>query len=217
MIQWYDQRPLRERILLLACISVVVLYLGHLLLLQPQEGKNRAARQEIKAQQLKQQEIAAQILLVESYKTADPDRQNRKRLEVLAQESEKLQEELQAGINSLVAPNHMPDLLKKLLTRQKQLELLLLQNQPPEPIILANAQQDAELKGEAVQPVLYRHPLHVKFRGDFMALLHYLRELENLPRAMIWEEVNIATDIYPQATVEFKVYTLSLVEGWIGG
>jgi len=226
MIEWYDQRPLRERIMLLACVAVVVLYLAYLLMLQPLEEKNRAARQEIDALQLKQKEIAAQKMIVESYKNADPDRQNRRQLEVLERESEKLQEELQAGINRLIAPNHMPDLLKELLARQERLELLLLQNQQPEPILLANlpanitanAQQGDEQEVDAVQqPMLYRHPLHMKFRGDYMALLHYLRELENLPRAMIWEEVNIATDIYPQATVELKVYTLSLVEGWIGG
>jgi MSHA biogenesis protein MshJ len=217
MIEWYDQRPLRERIMLLACVAVVVLYLAYLLMLQPLDGKSRAARQEIDALQLKQKEIAAQKMIVESYKNADPDRQNRRQLEVLERESEKLHTELQTGINSLVAPNHMPHLLKELLARQEQLELLLLQNQQPERIILSNALQGDEQEGNAVQPVLYRHVLHMKFRGNYMALLHYLRELENLPRTMMWEEVNIATDVYPQATVELKVYTLSLVEGWIGG
>lgn len=221
MIQWYDLRPLRERAMLLTCVSVVVIYLAHLLMLQPLTEKSRTARQEINILQLQQKEIAAQKILVESYKNADPDLQNRKRLEILKRESDKLREELQAGISRLVAPSHMPGMLKDLLTRQEQLELLLLQNQQSESIILANtevnAQQGDAQDGDAVQPVLYRHPLHMKFRGDYLALLHYLRELKDLPNAMVWEEVDIATDVYPQATVEFKVYTLSLVEGWIGG
>jgi MSHA biogenesis protein MshJ len=234
MIQWYDERPLRERIMVLACASVVVLYLAYLLLLQPLDGKNREVRREIDALRLRQKETAAQMMIVQSYKNVDPDRDNRRRLEALERESAKLQEELQAGISRLVAPKQMPDLLKELLTRQERLELLLLQNQPSEPILLANipvnaqqsaqqnaeqnAQQRGEQEGDAVpQPMLYRHRLHMTFRGDYMALLDYLRELENLPRAMVWEEVNIVTDVYPQATVELKVYTLSLVEGWIGG
>ncbi len=217
IMQWYDQRPLRERILLLFCISVVVLYLTHLLILLPMEVKGRKARQEIEAQQVEQQEIAAQKMIVDSYKNLDPDQQNRMRLEILKRELEKLQEELQVGINKLVIPNHMPDLLKELLTRQEQLHLLLLRNQQPEPLLLTQAQQGDEQNRDSVQPILYRHPLHVKFRGDYITLLHYLRELEDLPRGMVWEEVHITTDVYPQATVELKVYTLSLVEGWIGG
>lgn len=221
MIQWYDKRPLRERILLLACISVVILYLANLLMLQPLMDKNTTARQEIDALQLKQKEIAAQKMVVEARKNVDPDRQNRRRLEVLEREAEKLHKALETEIDRLIAPNHMPDLLKELLTREEQLDLLLLQNQQPERIILGDVQQDAEQqddqKNEVVQPVLYRHPLYMKFRGDYLALLSYLRELEDLPGAMVWQEVSIATGVYPQATVELKVYTLSLMEGWIGG
>ncbi|MFN2355734.1 MAG: type II secretion system protein GspM [Desulfopila sp.] len=217
MIQWYDNRPLRERILLLACIAVVVLYLAHQFMLQPLDEKRRAARQEIDALQLEQKEIAAQKMIVEGYKNADPDRQNRRRLEVLEREAEKLHKELEAGIDSLIAPSHMPELLKELLTREEQLDLLLLQNQQPERIVLGDAKPGDDQEVEVVQPVVYRHPLHMKFSGDYLALLHYLRELEDLPRAMVWEEVDIATGAYPQATVELKVYTLSLMEGWIGG
>jgi len=217
MIPWYDRRPLRERIMLFACIAVVIFYLAHLFMFQPLDEKSRTARQEIDALQLKQKEIAAQKMIVESYKNADPDRQNRRRLEVLEREAKKLQRQLEAKTDRLVAPGHMPELLKELLTREEQLEALLLQNQQPERIILGGAKPEADQQGKAVQPVVYRHPLHLKFSGNYLALLHYLRELEDLPRAMVWEEVDIATGAYPQATVELKVYTLSLMEGWIGG
>lgn len=217
MIQWYDQRPLRERIMLFACIAVVVLYLAHLFMLKPLDDKSRTARQEIDALQLQQKEIAAQKMIVEAYKNADPDRQNRQRLEVLEREAKKLQRQLEAKTDHLVAPGQMPELLKELLTRKEQLELLLLQNQQSERIILGDAKPGAAQEGEAVRPVVFRHPLHMRFRGDYLALLQYLRELEDLPRAMVWEEIDIATGAYPQATVELKVYTLSLMEGWIGG
>jgi MSHA biogenesis protein MshJ len=66
-------------------------------------------------------------------------------------------------------------------------------------------------------PALYRHRLRMEFSGDYLTMLKYLRQLEDLPRAMVWEKVEIESDDYPDATVRLQVYTLSLTEGWIGG
>jgi MSHA biogenesis protein MshJ len=57
----------------------------------------------------------------------------------------------------------------------------------------------------------------MEFSGDYLTLLKYLRQLEDLPRSMVWEEVEVKSDDYPEATVRLQVYTLSLTEGWIGG
>ena len=48
-------------------------------------------------------------------------------------------------------------------------------------------------------------------------MLAYLRQLEQLPRSMVWEDVAIETVRYPETIVRLQVHTLSLTEGWIGG
>jgi MSHA biogenesis protein MshJ len=209
---WYNQRPLRERILLLLAVSAVLLYLFYLVLLQPLGRRSELARQEIVQMQNRQMELQALTQVVEARKNVDPDRQNRLRLAALESEIAKMQEDLQAGLENLVSPEEMPELLKELLTRQKKLRLLSLENQDPERIVLGNS--DAP---DSASATVYRHLLRMKFSGDYMTLLQYLRQLEQLPRTLVWERVDIATDEYPQATVTLEVYTLSLKEGWIGG
>ncbi|MDJ0623051.1 MAG: type 4a pilus biogenesis protein PilO [Desulfocapsaceae bacterium] len=212
VITWYNQRPLRERILLLLAVSAVVLYGSYLLLLQPLGRRTESARQEIVQMQTRQLELQALTQTVEARKNVDPDRQNRQKLAILEKEIAEMQQDLQAGLENLVSPAEMPALLKDLLTQEKKLRLLSLENKAPERIVLGNVDTS-----ESASAIVYRHPLRMKFSGDYMTLLAYLRQLEELPRTLVWEKVDIATDNYPEATVNLEVYTLSLKEGWIGG
>lgn len=212
VINWYDQRPLRERVLLLLAVTAVVLYGSYLLLLQPLDRRTELTRQEIVQMQTRQLELQAQTKMVEARKNVDPDRQNRQKLATLEKEIAEMQKNLQAGLENLISPAEMPALLKELLTQQKKLRLLSLENQAPERIALGNVENS-----EAASATVYRHPLRMTFSGDYMTLLGYLRQLEELPRTLVWEKVDITTDNYPEATVHLEVYTLSLKEGWIGG
>lgn len=212
ILTWYDQRPLRERIMLLLAVGAVILYAAFLLVLEPLGQQNESARQEIVQLEARQLELQTLIKTVEARKNVDPDILNRRKLATLEKEITRLEEELRAGLENLVSPEEMPALLRELLSRQEKLRLLSLENQAPERIVLGETgAQDSEAA------VVYRHPLRLKFSGDYMSLVSYLRQLELLPRTLVWEKVDIATDTYPEATVLLEVYTLSLKEGWIGG
>jgi MSHA biogenesis protein MshJ len=211
-IQWYEQRPLRERVMLLLCLLVVVAFLVNLIVLDPLSDQKRAVRREMITLQSQQVELQARESIVASRKDADPDRVNRQKLDRLVQESKRLHDQLEAGIVNLVAPRDMPALLKDLLTQQKKLQLVKLENLPPRQVALTSGNSN-----ETMGPVLYIHPLRIEFKGDYLTLLKYLRQLENLPKALVWEDVEIETQTYPAATVRIQVYTLSLTEGWIGG
>ncbi|MDX2481832.1 MAG: type II secretion system protein GspM [Desulfuromusa sp.] len=210
--QWYDQRPQRERVILLVCAVIILLFLVNLLMLQPFAKQRDVARSEGAKLKVSVAELKAQEAMIEARKGVDPDKENRVRLDVLAQESEKLQQQLKANIVNLVSPREMPELLKDLLTQQNNLHLLSLENLSPELLEL-----DDQVAVDAVLPTLYRHRLRMEFSGDYLTLLKYLRQLEQLPRSMVWEEVEVESDKYPKATVRLQVYTLSLTEGWIGG
>ncbi len=210
--QWYDQRPQRERIVLLICVVVVLLFLMNLLVLQSFSKQRNAARRELTELNASVAELQNRELQVQGRQSTDPDKDNRVRLDVLEQESKKLQQQLKDNIVNLVSPREMPELLKDLLTQQKKLQLLSLENLSPE--LLELGEKVAE---DTLLPKLYRHRLRMEFSGDYLTLLKYLRQLEQLPRSMVWEEVEVESDEYPQATVRLQVYTLSLTEGWIGG
>ncbi|MFK5926758.1 MAG: type II secretion system protein GspM [Desulfuromusa sp.] len=212
LLQWYDQRPQRERIVLLVCVVVVLLFLVNFLVLQPFSKQRNAARRELTELNASVAELQNRELQVKIRQATDPDKDNRKRLDVLEQESKKLQQQLKDNIVNLVSPREMPELLKDLLTQQKKLQLLSLENLSPE--LLKLGEKVAE---DTLLPKLYRHRLRMEFSGDYLTLLKYLRQLEQLPRSMVWEEIEVESEEYPQATVRLQVYTLSLTEGWIGG
>jgi MSHA biogenesis protein MshJ len=212
MLQWYDNRPQRERVALLVCVAVVIIFLMNLLVLQPASKRRDSAANELKNLQTSVADLKSQKLLIEARQGSDPDKENRQRLEVLKEQSETLRQQLKTNIVNLVSPHEMPELLKNLLTQQNKLLLLSLENLKPERLDLGqNPSENTAL------PTLYRHRLKMEFSGDYLTLLTYLRQLERLPRSMIWEEVEVETHKYPKATVRLQVYTLSLTEGWIGG
>lgn len=210
--QWYDQRPQRERVALLICVVVVFLFLTNLLLLQPISKQRARAQGEVTELKTALVELKSRELEIQKRVENDPDNENRLRLATLEKEAEKLQQQLKTNLVNLVSPREMPELLKDLLTQQEKLHLLSLENLAPELLEL-----DGETAEDAVLPTLYRHRLRMEFSGDYLTLLKYLRQLEDLPRSMVWEEVEVKSDEYPEATVRLQVYTLSLTEGWIGG
>lgn len=212
LTQWYDLRPLRERVLLLLCVLIVLTFLVGMFVLQPFSQRTNVLRHELAELGNNLVELKSREIAVTTRKNFDPDQDNRRHLEILEQESANLQQDLNASIVNLVTPRDMPTLLKQLLTQQKKLHLSSLENLPPERIVL-----DQQAGSDEVGPALYRHRLRMEFSGDYLTLLRYLKQLQQLPRTLVWDEVDIETEVYPRATVRIQVSTLSLTEGWIGG
>ena len=208
---WYSKRSLRERVALLLGAFVALFLLFYFAAIQPYVRAGEESRRQISALKTAIALLTAREAELNARKSFDPDRDNRLRIEILEREADQLQQQLEANIVNLVSPQDMPGLLKDLLTRKK-LDLISLENLPPERLEISPQGTEA-----GAAPILYRHRLSMTFSGDYLTMLGYLRQLEQFPRAMVWEEVEIETTQYPDAIVRLKVYTLSLTEGWIGG
>ncbi|MDB4470790.1 hypothetical protein N9063_00740 [Deltaproteobacteria bacterium] len=212
LIEWYERRPLRERVLLLVCFLVVLFFVWDSLVMNPLALRKKNARNDANQLQIELTELDAREKLILARKDFDPDRENRQLLERLQAESDKNQRQLEGTVVNLISPQEMPELLRDLLVRQKKLRLLSLENLPAEAL-----QINTQASADQLTPVLYRHRLRLEFSGDYLATLAYLKEIEGLPRRLVWEDVEIETLEYPRAKVRLQVYTLSLTKGWIGG
>ncbi len=210
LTQWFDQRPLRERVMLAVCLLVVVFFLWDQLLLKPLDQKTRNLRAQTSELTASLAELQAQEQVVSSRRDFDPDRENKQRLAELNNQVPQLKQQLQENVATLIPPQQMPAMLKELLRRQNGLELLSLENLPPEPLQLGAAAAVAEAN-------IYRHRLRIVVAGDYLTALRYLQDLENMPQKMVWEQLEIETDSYPRARVLLQVYTLSPKESWISG
>ncbi|NOY12604.1 MAG: type 4a pilus biogenesis protein PilO [Deltaproteobacteria bacterium] len=212
LIHRYESRPLRERILLLVCLLVVLFFLWDTAVMNPLDLRKKRDRKQSNELRIELTELTTRQTLVEAHKDFDPDRENRRKLARLQSEVADIQRQLEANVVNLVSPQEMPELLKDLLTQQQKLQLLSLENLPAEAL-----QINERATEDPLSPVLYRHRLRLEFVGDYLAILAYLNKLEELPRGMVWEKLEIETQVYPQARVRLQVYTLSLNRGWIGG
>ncbi len=209
---WFNQRQLRDRVVLSLALLVVLFFLWDSLLLQPNDEQSKKYQKEVSSLRGSLEELKAKEQQLLDRRDYDPDREDWQRFKALQHQLLVSKAELQRNVDSLITPQAMTELLKDILSRQQELQLLSLENQPAEALDMGS--------GEKEKPAvsgLYRHRIEMKFTGNYLGTLAYLRELDTLPGSLVWEELEIETQKYPQMIVRLQVYTLSLKERWIGG
>ncbi len=210
LIQWFDQRALRERVVLLLCVVAVMVTAVYLLVLEPAVKKRALARQQIEQMTAEIGQLERTEAQIKERSQVDPDRELRERYDQLVEQLAEQRQQLHQGVSHLVTPAEMPELLKQMLT-QGNLHLISLENLPAE--LISSGKEPSDQQSLR----LYRHPVQMELRGDYLGLLTYLRKLDQLPRLLVWEEVAAATQEYPATTIRLRVYTLGLSEEWLGG
>ncbi len=211
LCNWFNSRTLRERIIVALALAMVLILVSYLLIIDPQLKRQHEVNRQLAEIQQSMADLASQETIILARRQTDPDQKQRQRIDQLQSELNRLQQQLESNIANLVSPQQMVPLLKDLLGQQKSLTLVSLRNLSPALVDLGAADNNKE------RPKLYKHRLEMELSGNYRALLDYLAQLQNLPRSVVWETVEIETEDYPKAFIHMQVYTLSLTEGWIGG
>ncbi len=209
--KWFDARTLRERGILLLCCIVVLVTLTYVLVLTPASQRQAAARQQISTMQREIATLEETIDAIRRRDQQDPDMVLKERRDELQERLADQRRKLSAGVAQLVAPQEIPRLLRQMLSRQQNLVLVSLENLPPEALSATADDEDTEA------PVVYRHRLQLQLQGDYLGTLAYLQSLEDLPRSLVWEDVELDAGNYPQVSIRLQLYTLGLSKGWLGG
>ena len=137
------------------------------------------------------------------------DRGKDLKLAQLRRELEAVQERLRLKTVELIDPEQMLQLMTELVYRKSNLKLLSLKRREVKPAI-ALTEEEQEDAG------IYRHVLEVKFSGKFTDILKYIQTLEDLDWKLIWDQIEIVRQEYPQITVEVVISTLSTRKEWVG-
>lgn len=210
-----DAMTLRERGMVFFAIAGVLYLFSQVWLFDPLEARQK---QELARLHQLQEEIAtlqeqARELLAQ--RTIDPDAENRLLAGQLNQQITLVDRQIGDAVQGLIPPQQMARMLEQVLERQDRLTLLAVENLPPQPLIQPAPEQ--ELKpSETVTAGIYRHRVKLRFAGDYLATLDYLRKIQQLGWPLYWDELEISADPYPKVTITLVVSTLSLEEGWIG-
>jgi len=117
---------------------------------------------------------------------------------------------------SLISPEKVPDLLKDLLAKNQNLQLVELSTLPPTGLF---NDENNESHHEHALPV-FKHGVEMKVKGHYLDLVQYVENIENLPWHILWESANVAVEdspktAFPLSELTLTVYSLSLDKEWL--
>lgn len=214
-----DELSLRERVLVFAAAAFLLVSLVNTLLLDPMLQKQKNIYSQLVQQQEKSKEIQAQIDAILQAKNSQGNSPQQQYLNRLKQELNEGSSYLQSNREKLVRPENMADLLRQVLSKNSNLQLLALQTLPATPLLeKESTSADANItatSAAAPEKQIFKHGVEMTMRGNYLDLLQYLTALERLPTQMFWGKVKLEVVQYPAAELTLILYTLSLDKIWL--
>ncbi|MGH8691350.1 MAG: hypothetical protein ACREUS_10020 [Burkholderiales bacterium] len=190
-----DEMPLRQRAMLFATVSLVVVAAAHVLLIEPLLVQQKSLIDRINRDHSQLAAVRAQLeSVIKEQETGakDPEQVKLQELEErIAQAERTLAQQKQA----FIAPTRLPALLKTLLVPGQPVKMESLRVVPGSPVQAASE--------------LYRHGVEMTLRGGYFELTQYLAALEKLPARLLWGRVELQTEQYPDLRLTLQVHTLS--------
>lgn len=221
-----DALSIRERGIILAGVIFIMYTVWDIFLMQPQAIQERQTLARLQTRQAEQTalNIKFQNLLMQGREdTAGADRQ---RLAALKNQLETVEEDVRQSTRHLVTPANMAGILQSILQRSQGLVLteikglgaIPLLSQTPQSVqdqSAATAESTAQVPAGTLEGA-WKHGLVIRFEGDYMSTLAYMRELESLEWEFFWDSIEFEVIEYPRGKASMTLYTLSLEKDWIG-
>lgn len=223
-----DQRSLRERVLVMLVMAVILFIIADTMVFSPQLEEYRRLALETAATEAK---ITAGVTLknqLSDQLVLDPNMREQKRLERLRGEIIRLDRELQEKTVAFISPRQMVEALKEMIEQQHNLKLMALKTLQAVPLLEdenikpmpdgAGTKENAVIAAplQITSANVYRHSVEMQFKGDYFAVLTYLKKLEDSGWRFEWNAIDITVTKYPVSIVRLQISTLSMAEGWIG-
>ena len=210
----FNRMSLRERGLLAAAVLVAVVMGWVMLVLDPLSAKQKTLQGELSRLQ---QSIETTSQAMQSAAGDDATQLVRGRESELQRRLAAANAELASQSAGLIPPERMVQVIHDVLSTQRGVKLVSLQNKPVttllEPAPGTNATTDA---APALKAGPYVHRVELVIDGTYLDVLAYLRALEALPWRFYWRSLELQTTAYPVNRVRIELSTLSLDKEWIG-
>ena len=216
---WFNDRPIRERILMTATSLVLVLVVVWELAVAPVLTSNNGLTSRLESLEQQQQSLLEQQQTLTKRLSSDPSQELRERLASRQARLDRLDAELADTTGKLIAPRAMVRLLQDMLVAQEELELVAVELLSPTPIFDQQKEQKektAEADPQAVKPLLYAHDVELVIRGGYLDVLNYVDALEGMDDRLGWVSLDYEMLEYPDNEIRIRVRTLSLDRAWLG-
>ena len=206
----------RERLMAAAAALCLTAYLGNTLWLTPAFERTRKYGQQAAARAEELTSLEGQLKTLSEQLANDPGAPLQRELEALERQTAEAEERLQPYGSTMIDPTQTVTLLKDLIRQTPGVHLAGFNNLPA--IGLLASQQPAPKKGEPARAFdndVYKHGFELRLRGNYLALLAYLRTLEAQPERLFWQRSKLEVRAYPESELTLTVYTLSLDKHWL--
>jgi len=209
----YNALSLRERGVVGILVFVVIFIGWNEFIWSAQNSKQQEIQQQLTSTKTQVAALDLQIKTLIINQQQDPDAKEKQQLQQLKLIETRLDQQLKKTMHGLIKPSQMAKVLEAVLTRQTDLKLYRMANLPTEDVLGIKSKKDEKIKTRAG---VYKHGLQIEFKGSYLSMLGYLKELDNLPWEFYWDQLELNVERYPHSHITIKVHTLSLDEGWIG-
>lgn len=213
----------RERLLVAGATVLGGLYLGTVLWVEPMFARAKRYAVQSSSQAAELANLHSQIVALGQQVAQDPNQPLRDELARLNEQIQAAEGHLSAFDASLVPPDKMPALLERLVRKTPGVRLAGFKTLPVEGLLAAKrasatGRNNASPNGE-VPPALgadvYKHGFELKVRGNYLALMAYLKTLEAQPDRLLWQRAQLTVDKYPESELTLTVFTLSMDKHWL--
>lgn len=198
----------REKSLILVCGLVAIVFLLHVIFIEPIQIKQQQQHSLARTLHSNNQQTQQMISQLTQALNQDPNQEIEKEYQQLNEKNQQLALQLEQQLAKVISPQRMTQLLYEVLEKNEDLHLVSLQTLAAKP--LNNAQE-----GSAAQ--YYIHPVRLEISGAYFAIRDYLAALESLPIQYYWQSFSYEVEQYPKAKVNVQVYTLGTNKEFIGG
>ena len=218
IIQRYDNKRLRERVLSLTAACCLIFFIIDTLVLTPQTKHFKNWTDQLASQQQESEKIAEQITRLSALlaRTASPAEQARlDALVGLIAQADALLAEYDGGSLNL------PALLKTMLQTTPGLQLMSLRTLPVLPLVPAQSDKAALKPSPPIfsgkdnadrdppPTEVHQHGVEILIKGNYLALLPYMDALHRYPKRLFWTDAKLEVTAYPQALLRLTISTLS--------
>jgi MSHA biogenesis protein MshJ len=222
-----DALSVRERGLILAGIVLALYLIWDILLMQPLANREQRILSELESNKAEQTALNINYEELIRQLQSDPEGENRERLESLRYQLDDVESDLRASTDFLISPDNMADVLRTILSKSNELQLVEMKGLGAKPLLdnpdETDAQDTADVANTMTNPQamgelsnVYKHGLKIVFEGNYAATLNFMKEIEVLEWGFFWENLDYEVIEYPTGRAALTLYTLSLDENWIG-
>ena len=203
--QQFDALSRRERVLIATAVLAVLGMLSYL----PLESiwkTHTSISQQLKVLEQENSISAQQIDLYQQRLALDPNLDYQQRLAIVEQQNQDLDSQLDEQMVAMVPADYMPELLSNLLGQVQGIKLIKFMSIAPIPLLAV---------GEDKKLNLYSHGIRLSLEGDYFSVLRFVEAVEAMPDKLYWKRLDYNVAVYPLATIEIELYTLSINKDFI--